>query len=478
MPEDRKKPAAPDDATVPPSDMPGESPADPDSVRTLLHAPEAQGDPATTPRRSDEGSQATAEVTSPSPDRYADRGEIGRGGMGTVHRTFDKLLLREIAMKTIEAALTGQAAAEQFVEEAQITGQLDHPNIVPVYDFGTHPDQRTFLTMKLVKGQTLGEAITELHDQGFAGESLEGVLRVLIKVCEAVAFAHSRGVVHRDLKPANIMIGTHGQVYVMDWGLGLLLKGRRGPVVQRSDEANDEVQTSSPGTRLRPALAGTVGYMAPEQAAGRLDAIDTRTDVFALGAILYKTLTGRAPFHSLERARGGYVAPPQELVTDRLLPPALCEITMKALEREPGRRYQSVDALREGLEDFLRGGGWFATRRFQPGQRIVGEGDPAEAAFVVVEGRCEVYQERSEGKQVLRTLGPGDVFGETALLSAQPRTATVAALDEVTVKVVTAEAFERELSHSSWVGALVKQLAARFLELEQKLRGGTGGETE
>ena len=475
MGEDRKRPAPPDEATLPPSDAPLEDPAGSDSVRTLLGPPDP---PVDRPREQRPGgqSQATVEPPSPPAERYTDLGEIGRGGMGAVHRTFDTLLLREIAMKTIEAALVGPAAAEQFIEEAQITGQLDHPNIVPVYDFGTHPDQRTFITMKLVTGRTLGEAIEALHDQGFAGETLEHVLRALIKVCEAVAFAHSRGVIHRDLKPANIMIGTHGQVYVMDWGLGLPLEGRRGPIAHRSDAPADRVRTSSPGTRLRPALAGTVGYMAPEQAAGRLDLIDARTDVFALGAILYKVLTDRPPFNTLDRARAGHVVPPQEVMVGRPLPPALCEITMKALEREPGRRYQSVDALREALEGFLRGGGWFATRRFRPGQRIVGEGEPADAAFVVVEGRCEVFQERPDGRHELRTLGPGDVFGETALLSAQPRTATVAAVDEVTVKVITAEAFERELGRSSWVAALVKQLTARFLELEGRLDDGPDDE--
>jgi len=468
MAEGRKKPAPPDEATLPPSDTPLETPVRADSARTLLRSPDIPlGRPRE--RQPDGVNEATGEPASLTAERYTDLGEIGRGGMGTVHRTFDRLLLREIAMKTIEAALAGPAAAERFVEEAQITGQLDHPNIVPVYDFGTHQDQRTFITMKLVTGQTLGEAIEALHDQGFAGETLERVLRVLIKVCEAVAFAHSRGVAHRDLKPANIMIGTHGQVYVMDWGLGLLLEGRRTPVAHRSEAPIDRVQTSSPGTRSLPALAGTVGYMAPEQAAGRLDTIDARTDVFALGAILYKVLTDRPPFRTLDRARAGDVVPPQEVMMDRPLPPALCEITMKALEREPGRRYQSIDALREALEGFLRGGGWFATRHFSPGQRIVLEGEPADAAFVVVEGRCEVYQERPDGKHVLRTLGPGDVFGETALLSAQPRTATVAAFDEVTVKVITAEAFERELGRSSWVAALVKQLVARFLELESRL---------
>jgi serine/threonine-protein kinase len=401
--------------------------------------------------------------------------------MGTVYRTFDNLLLREIAMKTIEYGAAEEESAALFVEEAQITGQLDHPNIVPVYDFGRRGDKQAFFTMKLVRGRTLGEVIGDLHaeDESFAGDKLEEILRIILKVCEAVSFAHSRGIVHRDLKPANIMIGSHGQVYVMDWGLGMLLEGKRRAAATRSGGLRDAIQTSSPGTTSRSSLAGTVAYMAPEQAAGRLDEIDARTDIFALGAILYKVLTDRAPYHSknlmeaLGQARSGEAVPPQELVgSDRPLPPGLCEIAARAMQSAPEDRYQTIEELHEEIERFLRGGGWFATRLFQAGEPIVVEGEEADAAYVVVEGRCEVYQERPEGRRSLRILEPGDVFGETAILSSQTRTATVAAVDEVTVKVVTADAFERELGRSTWVSALVKQLAARFLELEEKLKSG------
>jgi serine/threonine-protein kinase len=332
--------------------------------------------------------------------------------------------------------------------------------------------------MKLVSGHTLSEAIVRLHQRDFATEDLERILHTMLKVCEAVSFAHSRGVVHRDLKPANIMIGSHGQVYVMDWGLGLLLEGRR-PSALGQGQASPSVTTSGAHGE-RSGLEGTVAYMAPEQASGRLDTVDPRTDVFALGAILYEVLTGRPPYRAtnliqaLALAAEARMTPPQEAAGERALPPGLCEIALRAMRRDLDERYQSVEELAADLRSFLRGGGWFATRRFGPGQVIVREGDAADAAYVVIEGRCEVFREQAGGRQPLRVLEAGDVFGETALLSAEPRTATVAALDDVTVKVVTKEAFERELEHSTWLGVLVRQLAARFLELERRGLPGPG----
>jgi eukaryotic-like serine/threonine-protein kinase len=405
-------------------------------------------------------------------DRYDDRGEIGRGGMGTVSRCFDRVLLREVAVKTLRDSGT---ASMQFVEEAQITGQLDHPNIVPVHDLGVRGAREAFFTMKLVKGRTLSEEIEALHQGGFTSEALEDVLRVLLKVCEAVAFAHSRGVVHRDLKPANVMVGSHGQVYVMDWGLGLLLDGARPSGRPAAPRAEAAVATTSQGAGSGMGFAGTVGYMAPEQAAGVIQGIGTHTDVFALGAMLYHVLTGRAPYsardpqNGLSAVRQARVVPPPE-VAKRPLPPGLCEIAMRALRREPAERQPSVDALREELEDFLRGGGWFATRRYTDGEEVVREGEVADAAYVVVSGECVVDQTRAGKRVRIRSMRPGDVFGETALVSKEPRTATVSAVGDVTVKVVTADAFGRELERSPLLHAVVRQLTTRLLDAERRVR--------
>jgi len=473
----------------PTTDRPGDQPSVSPTAPTILGPRDAAPgtDPASTvqligtlvgeilPSDADAGGDPLEAVEGAIERRYEDLGELGRGGMGVVRVTLDRVLRRRVAMKLIQQSAASADLAEAFVEEAQITGQLDHPNIVPVHDFGVASSTDVYFTMKLVEGSTLEAAISDLHANGFDDVRLDGILRVMLKVCEAISFAHSRGVVHRDLKPANVMIGTHGQVYVMDWGLGLVLASQHkatGGEQEGPTEAPRQVTTSSPGRGLTSSLAGTVSNMAPEQAQGRVDAVDQRTDVFAIGTILYQVLTGRPPYvgemsRALEQARAARIEPPGAVV-ERPLPPALCEITMRALQRESADRYQAVEDIRRDLEIFLVGGGWFATRDYGRGEVIVREGDRGDEAYVIIHGRCEVSQGQAEDRRVLRVLEPGYVFGETALLGDSRRTATVTALDDVTIKLITARAFDRELERSCLVRAIVKQLTARFLELERK----------
>jgi serine/threonine-protein kinase len=156
--------------------------------------------------------------------RFRDGGEIARGGMGSIRRVYDTLLRREVAMKVGDPSNPTYAqTALRFMEEAQITGQLDHPNIVPVHDLGAGADSKgVFFTMKLVEGETLSLFIERMHRGDYDHRAIERFLEVFGKICDALSFAHSRGVVHRDLKPDNVMVGSHGQVYVMDWGVALL----------------------------------------------------------------------------------------------------------------------------------------------------------------------------------------------------------------------------------------------------------------
>lgn len=398
-----------------------------------------------------------------NPNRYEHLDVIGRGGMGIVRRVVDRVLGRETAMKALEGPLAGRTVEViRFLEEAQITGQLDHPAIVPVHDFGISDEgRRAYFTMKLVRGDTLGQMISLHHAIGLDARALERLLGIYLRVCEAIAFAHVRNVVHRDLKPENILVGSHGQVYVMDWGLARVMDGGRPSEKLASDD--EEL-----------VVAGTPAFMAPEQAQGRVEAIDARTDVFGLGAVLYAILTGRGPFaalsasSALELARAGVVKPPEQ-IANRTVPPELSRIVMKALSADPNDRYQSADELSRDIEDFSRGGGWFATRHFPAGATIVKEGEPASAAYVITAGRCEVYKTVDGTKLLLRTLEPGEVFGETAVFTSKPRTATVAALEPVTVKVVTRESLERELDRSPWMGAFVRALAERFRDVDDKL---------
>jgi serine/threonine-protein kinase len=404
--------------------------------------------------------------------RFEDRGEIARGGMSSVRKVFDHLVMREVAMKALEPTRNFDELAH-FIEEAQITGQLDHPNIVPVHDI--EMDEQglpTRFTMKLVRGKTLEALLDECGPPPLAAERLEELLQVFLRVCDAVAFAHSRGVIHRDLKPANIMVGSYGQVYVMDWGVAMLREAPRAsdgaklPHVQRSGDTLPEALGSLTGTPL---------YMAPEQARGHVSEIDERTDVYGLGGVLYHMLTQRAPHEadsveeSLRLARRGLVPVATEVVVHAPLPPFLCRIAAKALADRPNDRHQSVAELKKDVEGFLRGGGWFAQKQFAAGTIIVREGDGADAAYIIAQGECELHKIVDGESRFVRVLGTGEVFGETAIFSSSTRTATVTARTDVTALLVTRTALERELDRNEWLKAFVRALAERFVDLDREV---------
>ena len=396
---------------------------------------------------------------------YADRGEVARGGMGSIRRAWDGDLGRHVAVKIVSQKLLGDPAAlQRFVEESRISGQLDHPNIVPVHRLATLPDGAPCLVMKLVEGRTFKAYLQSLPPPPWPHATLDEVLDVFVKVCDAVAFAHARSVVHRDLKPENVMVGAFGQVYVMDWGIAR---------VMHHDAAAGPAGETPPHQR---APMGTPVYMAPEQAL-RLDAeINERTDVFLLGAMLYEILTGHAPPRGsnlvavLYRAITCAIVPPQEAAPERQPPLALCRIAMKAMARDPQERHASVQELKKDIERFLRGEDRAPTEVFAPGVKVIVEGQEGRAAYVIVSGRCVVYKERDGERVVLREMGPGDVFGETAIFTARPCSATVEALTELTVKVMTRESVAESLGLDSWAGALVRALAERFREVDERLR--------
>ncbi len=404
----------------------------------------------------------------PGAPRLGARGQIARGGMGVIHRAFDTRTERTIALKVIDPEwAANEEMIARFFDEARITGQLDHPNIVPVHDVLVDDNGApTAMVMKLVDGETLTARIASTPRRE---RELTRLLEIFLKICDAVAFAHSRGVIHRDLKPDNIMLGTFGQVYVMDWGCAHVL-----PKPRRLNEPEGRPRrtlSELPGT-----VIGTPGYMAPEQAWGKTDEIDERTDVFGLGAILYHILTGTSPHPgestsaTIGHARVTEPRPPQELAGDVRLPPGLCSIAMRAIATRKAERFPSVEHLRDEIEGFLRGGSYFDSRTFPAGTVIIKEGDVADIAYVITAGTAEVFRKERGRRTTLRTLNPGDVFGEGAMFASGTRNASVAAVDDVTVIVVSRESLHEELALDSWMGTFVRGLVARYRDLESRQR--------
>ncbi|MEN0063886.1 MAG: serine/threonine-protein kinase [Myxococcota bacterium] len=385
----------------------------------------------------------------PSCDRFVDHGLLGKGGSAMVRDAFDTRLLRHVAIKRLTAQ--GTRAHARFLTEAQITAQLQHPHIVPVHEHGEDADGNVFMCMKRVSGRTLWARIVELGPRRLEPDALADLLGVLGQVCDAVAYAHSRGVIHRDLKPSNIMVGEFGQVYVMDWGIARLTPD----AVARPVETTAELAAHT-------GVSGTPAYMAPEQGWDG-EPPDPRIDVYSLGGLLYAILTGRAPHAGgfLRRFREPIVSP-DELVEDGLVPTGLSRIAMKALSREPDDRYPDVRSFKAALLAFQNGTWQLPIRRAAKGEAIILEGESGDEAFVVVRGRCRV--ERS-GVGLVGEIGPGGVFGELAVLTGRPRDATIRAATDVVLQIVNRDALNEGLGLQSWAGRFVQALAKRVVGL-------------
>jgi signal transduction histidine kinase/tRNA A-37 threonylcarbamoyl transferase component Bud32 len=337
--------------------------ADPEVKRSIsslgaagIQLPPAEMEPAPSPY------STVSEIQVPSSRaRYTLTVLHAVGGIGRVWLARETELGRSVALKDLRPERADSPTDRaRFLREAQITGQLEHPGILPIYELSRRPDnQRPFYTMRFVKGQTLSQAVRKYHqnlDTDHADSlAFLALLNAFVVVCNTVAYAHSRGVIHRDLKGQNILLGDFGEVVLLDWGLAKLVdrpvENLELPPIQLEEESPDIGALTMQGQ-----LVGTPSYMAPEQAEGRLDLLDRRTDVYGLGAILYEILTGQPPFigsdinEVLRRVREEEPLPPCQLRA--MVPPALEAACLRALAKLPDHRYGSATELAQEVQNW------------------------------------------------------------------------------------------------------------------------------
>ena len=302
-----------------------------------------------------------------------------RGGIGVVSVAFDAELQREVALKQIKTESADDPDSRaRFLLEAEVTGRLEHPGIVPVYGLGFDNQGRPYYAMRFVRGITLEEAITKYHanDAGRGRTSQERILELrqllgrFVNVCHTMAYAHSRGVLHRDLKPANVLLGPYNETLIVDWGLAKVL-GRNQVPPAPADDGPDRQKPSRPSRIIPPlgqssstetvagAAFGTPAFMSPEQAEGQVDRLSPASDIYSLGAVLYCLLCGRPPFEStwcevtslLAQVKNGEFSPPRQVHSG--VPKPLEAICLKAMARCPEDRYAGAKDLATDIERWL-----------------------------------------------------------------------------------------------------------------------------
>jgi tetratricopeptide (TPR) repeat protein/tRNA A-37 threonylcarbamoyl transferase component Bud32 len=401
--------------------------ADSDLQASLAHVSAARpaDDPAATRAPSTVGTPTSAGL------RFRTLRPHARGGLGEVFVAYDEELHREVALKEIQDRhADSPESRSRFVLEAEITGGLEHPGVVPVYGLGHYADGRPFYAMRFVRGDSLQQAVARFHQAEATGHDrarraveFRALLGRFIDVCNAVAYAHSRGVLHRDLKPGNVMLGKYGETLVVDWGLAKV-QGR--PEVDGGEESPLRPASASGTPETLPGSAvGTPQFMSPEQAAGRLDELGPASDVYSLGATLYCLLTGKPPFPDprevgglgelLQRVQRGEFPPPRQV--KREVPAALSAVCLKAMALKPGDRYATPRALADDVERWLadeavsawRGPWWVRLGRWGRRHRPLVTGAAALlltavaalSAGVVLLGRkqAEVVQERNAARK-------------------------------------------------------------------------------
>jgi eukaryotic-like serine/threonine-protein kinase len=409
-----------------------------------------------------------------NPDRYTRLRELGAGSIGKVHAVFDNFLQRVVAHKVMKPEHVGNNNILQtFGNEIKLMGRLSHPGILPVYDAMLGDVGEPAYIMRYAEGQDLA-ALLQMPKGRLDSVAipLEQAVRILVKLCETLAYAHDHGVLHLDLKPENIMLGRYGEVLIMDWGAARVYdttKYEAGIKEHTGDSVHIEHKHEN-----RNLLIGTPAYMSPEQLKSPRDQLMPASDIFSVGILFYQMITGQHPFKErvFEKLSDKIAnfAPPAAHTVNPDIPHNISRICEGMLRKKPDERYASFREVIKDIDDYQRSGAGSPTRSYAAGEAIFKQGDPGDFVCIVVSGKVEISVDKNGKPHVIARLGANEPFGELAALTGNPRTATATALEPSVIRMISKQDIAVEIENlSPWVGSMVKALSKRFIDNSERL---------
>ncbi|HEY3488282.1 MAG TPA: protein kinase [Gammaproteobacteria bacterium] len=409
-----------------------------------------------------------------NPDRYSRLRELGAGSIGKVHAVFDTFLQRVVAHKVMKQEhLANNNILQTFGNEIKLMGRLSHPGILPVYDAMLGDNGEPAYIMRYAEGEDLA-ALLQMPKGKLDSVALplEQAVRILLKLCETLAYAHDHGVLHLDLKPENIMLGRYGEVLIMDWGAARVydtVKYEASIKQHTGDSVHIEHQHEN-----RNLLIGTPAYMSPEQLKSPRDQLTPASDIFSIGTLFYQMITGVHPFkervfEKLSDKIARYTPPPAHEVNADI-PHNISRICEGMLQKKPEERYASFREIIKDIDDYQRSGAGSPTRNYAAGEIIFKEGDPSDFVCIVVSGSVEISVRNNGKTKAIARLGANEPFGELAALTGNPRTATATAVEASVIRMISKQDIAVEIENlSPWVGSMVKALSKRFIDNSERL---------
>lgn len=439
-------------------------PNQPDDDVTKEDSTQAEGDSLDGSQGS-EALQTLQRLQNPQ-QRYRMVYPLGEGGFAVVDACFDELLNRVVAVKSVRSENRLSSDVLQLVlNEARLISYLNHPGIVSLYDVFLESDGSVSYTMNAIEGETLVERV-ELLMQQQGSIPVTVAQQIVIRLCETLAYAHDRGVLHLDVKPANIMLGQYGEVFLMDWGAACLYDSS---LYKRHLDSYGKGEDMSVYEGRDGKKMGTLPFMAPEQLLQPRHALTPAADVFAVGVLFYWMLAGELPYPATSPGDFWIAAQKEQYMPLEAvrgdIPARLAAICAKMMEYDIGKRYSNLHKVLRELQDLSEFGRSFELQTLAPGEVLLKEGEVGDYAFQILAGCVEVTTLVNGEKVVLATRTKGNVVGEMAVFTREPRNATVTAVQQTMVRRMGKGDILKELDKlDPWVTYTVHSLSQRVLD--------------